>query len=260
MFHMIRFYSGEGKPTLFCRNSGGEMGKIELSGFEDITFSERLSCIGYKAPDGYHACKNSAINTRQCPTCIALDVSRAYTVGDFSGYPLLYQQAKAEEYALYLAGFGEDILKCGITRKERFLSRMIEQGADFGCIIGVFAGPDKIYSAEAEMQSRFSFSNSVRMAQKMRRLHFDKGEAAENFRSSVEMVRTSGALPDFTPEILDLSSHYPRMKAATETDSILGQILGSKGEILLFKSEFGGEYAVNMRKTVGTHFDWKKGE
>ncbi len=258
---MVRFYSGEGVPSMFCRNSGnGEMGKLGLSGFEDITFSMRLSCIGYKSPDGYLPCKNSAINTRQCPTCSALDVSRAYTVGDFSGYPSLYEGAKKEEYALYLAGFGEDIIKCGLTRKERFLPRMVEQGADFGCIIGSFTGPDEVYSKEAEIQSRFSFSNSVRLAQKLRRLHFDRGAASENFRSAVEMVKTSGALPDFTPEILDLSSHYPRMKAATETDSILGQILGAKGEILLFKSESGGEYAVNMRKKVGTHFKWEKGE
>jgi len=254
MRHLIRFYSGEAKPTLFFRAPNGEFGTLELSGAQDINFSERLACIGYKAPDGYHACRNGAIHTRQCPTCNALDMSRAYTKGDFSGYPALHELASKEEYVLYLAGFGEKIVKCGVTRKERFESRMREQGADFGCIIAQFAGPDAIYRAEAEVQSRFLFSNSVRISQKLRLLEFDKGEARENFTEHVELVKNSGAVPDFTPNIVDLSEFYPRTKHAQETHTIIGEVLGAKGEILLFKSELGRHFAVNMRKKVGTFF------
>ena len=254
MRHLIRFYSGEGKPTLFFRAPSGEFGTLELTGEQDINFSDRLSCIGYKAPDGYHGCKNGAINTRQCPTCAALDMSRVYTKGDFSGYPDVYEDAKKEEYALYLAGFGEKIIKCGVTRKERFESRMREQGADFGCIIAQFLGPDKIYGAEAAVQSRFMFSNSVRLSQKLRLLEFDKGTARENFRENVELVKNSGAVPDFTPDIRDFSEFYPRVKNAEETHTLIGEVLGAKGEILLFKSGLGRHFAINMRKKVGTFF------
>ncbi|MCX6771971.1 MAG: DUF2797 domain-containing protein [Candidatus Micrarchaeota archaeon] len=254
MRHLIRFYSGEGKPTMFFRAPTGEFGTLVLSGAQDINFSDRLACIGYKAPDGYHECRNGAIHTRQCPTCSALDMSRAYTKGDFSGYPLVYEEAKKEEYALYLAGFGGKITKCGVTRKERFESRMREQGADFGCIIAQFAGPDKIYCAEAAVQSRFMFSNSVRISQKLRLLEFDRGEARENFAGAVELARNSSAVPDFTPNIMDFSEFYPRVKNAQETHTIIGEILGAKGELLLFKSELGRHFAVNMRKKVGTFF------
>ncbi|MFA5929900.1 MAG: DUF2797 domain-containing protein [Candidatus Micrarchaeia archaeon] len=251
--HLLRFYSGEAKPTLLFRQDGA-IGTLELEGSQDINFTERLSCIGYRAPDGYHECKNSAIHTRQCPTCSALDMSRAYTKGDFSGYPLLYEEAKKEEYALYLAGFGDDIVKCGVTRKERFLHRMLEQGADFGCIIAQFAGPDKIYAAESSVQSRFNFSNSVRLSQKMRRLEFDHGFARDNFTAHVELVQHSGAVPDFTPDIQEFASRYPRVPRADETHTIIGEVLGAKGEILLFKSGLGRHFAVNMRKKVGTFF------
>jgi len=271
MRHLIRFYSGEGKPTLFFRGpsgnrdshdcaplpagkAGGEFGTLVLAGAQDINFSDRLACIGYKAPDGYHECRNGAINTRQCPTCNALDMSRAYTKGDFSGYPSVYEAAKKEQYVLYLAGFGEKIIKCGVTRKERFESRMREQGADFGCVVAQFAGPDEIYHAEASVQSRFLFSNSVRLSQKLRLLEFDKAEARENFESSVELVKNSGAVPDFTPDIRDFSEFYPHVKHAQETHTVIGEILGAKGEILLFKSELGRHFAVNMRKKVGTFF------
>jgi hypothetical protein len=277
MRHLLRFYSGEGKPTLIHRISGGEskgggggegeegaayakaqaaseVSGLELEGRQDIVFSDRLSCIGFRTPDGYCRCPNRAIHTRQCPTCSALDISRAYTKGDFSGYPSLYEEAKKQEYVLYLAGFGEDIVKCGVTRAERFEHRMREQGADFGAIVAKYIGPDEIYKAETALQSRFNFSNAVRLAQKMRRLEFDSGFARDNFSAHVELVRSSGVLPDFKMAVRDFSEFYPRVKGAKETQSILGDILGAKGEILLFKSEHGRHFAVNMRHKVGTFF------
>jgi len=255
--HLLRFYSGSGKPTLLSRSEKGEVAGIELSigKFEDVNFGSHLACIGYKTPKGYLPCPNSAIHTRQCPTCSARDVARAYTVGDFTGYPELYKEAKKVEYCLYLAQFGAEITKCGVTRKERFEERMLEQGADFGCVVAIFTGPDEIYSAEAAVQSRFMFANSVRLAQKMRLLSFDKGEARTALSSAVDMVKTSGVLPDFTPEIIDFSPHYPHVHRVQQTYSILGEILGAKGEILLFKSEAGRHFAVNMRHQVGSFFE-----
>lgn len=256
MLHLLRFYSGEGKPMLVSRHKGG-IEAVELGSREDIIFSEQFACIGYRTPDAYSACPNGALHCRQCPTCIARDVSKVYTVGDFSGFPGVYEEAKKEEYCLYLAQFGEDITKCGVTRKERFEERMREQGADFGCIIASFMGPDDVYGAEEAVQSRFSFANSVRMEQKIRRLVFDKGAAMESFKSAVEMVGASGVLPDFIPSILDFSSHYPRLHSPHRTYSILGEILGAKGEILLFKSDGGREFAVNMRAQVGSFYERK---
>ncbi|MFA6213849.1 MAG: DUF2797 domain-containing protein [Candidatus Micrarchaeia archaeon] len=253
MRHLLRFYSGEAAPTAVFREEGA-VKTLEISGEQDMRFSERLACIGYRAPDGYRECGNGAIHTRQCPTCSARDMSRAYTKGDFSGYPELYEAAKKEEYALYLAGFGDDIVKCGVTRKERFVQRMLEQGADFGAIVGLFLGPDEIYHAEAAVQSRFNLSNSVRISQKMRRLEFDHAFARENFSSMVDMVLESGALPGIKPEIMELSPHYPRVRHAKETHTIIGEVLGAKGEILLFKSGLGGHFAINMRKQVGAFF------
>lgn len=193
----------------------------------------------------------------QCPACNYLDMARAYTVGNFSGYPELYEKAVSEEYCLYLAGFGDDIIKCGVTRKERFEERMREQGADFGCMVAVYTGPDEIYDAEHALQYRFNFNNSVRIAEKMRRLVFDYDTARKNFKSTVEMVACSGCLPDFQQGVIDFSPHYPHLSSPHITHSIIGEILGAKGEILLFKSESGRQFAVNMRAKVGHFFERK---
>jgi hypothetical protein len=254
MRHLLRFYSGEGVPTMIFRSESGGVESLGLSGEQDISFSDRLACIGYKAPGSYVACPNGAIHTRQCPTCAARDVSRAYTVGDFSGYPALYEEAKSQEYVLYLAGFGQDIVKCGVTRKERFENRMREQGADFGAIVATYLGPDEVYGAEAMLQSRFNFSNAVRLSQKLRRLEFDIGAARDNFSGAVKLVENSGAVPQFEPQIIDFSGFYPLTRHPQETHAIIGEVLGAKGEILIFKSGLGKQFAVNMRKKVGCYF------
>jgi hypothetical protein len=93
----------------------------------------------------------------------------------------------------------------------------------------------------------------------MRRLHFDLGKARENFSSSVELVRSSGLLPDFEAHIQDFSQFYPRAHRAHEEGAVLGKILGAKGEILIYSSE-GQNFAVNMRKKVGTFFERKESE
>jgi hypothetical protein len=258
MLHLLRFYSGGGKPAILFRGEEGKVDSLELAGRQDIEFSSHIACIGYRTPEAYLPCANHAVRVRQCPTCAARDVARAYTVGDFSGYPQLYDEAKKEEYCLYLAQFGEKITKCGVTRKERFPERMREQGADFGCIIAAYRGPDEIYGAEEAVQSRFSFSNSVRLAQKIRLLVFDRGAARESLASSVEMVRSSGVLPDFEPQITDFSPSYPRVSRVQQTHSVLGEVLGAKGEILLFRSDSGKEFAVNMRAQVGSFFERKE--
>lgn len=229
--------------------------ELEAGKYADLDFSSRICCIGYKSPDGFCPCPNSAIHIRQCPTCSFRDISRAYTVGDFSAYPQLYEEAKQEEYCVYLAQFGANITKCGVTRTQRFESRMLEQGADFGCIIARFIGPDQVYQAEAEIQSRFMLANSVRMSQKLRLLSFDRQEAIEHLRQAVELVRSSQILPDFEPKIQDFTQFYPKINGVQLADSILGRVLGAKGEILFFRSDLGRDFAVNMRQKVGTFFE-----
>ena len=256
MSHFIRFYSGEGKPTILSREEEGVLPlELAVGKKEDIVFLERRACIGFRAPDGYHPCRNHAINIKQCPTCAFSDMAKAYTVGDFTLFPQLYEQAKQEEYCLYLAGFGEDIVKCGVTRKDRFEERMREQGADFGCIVAVQKGPDEIYKSESALQGRFNLANSVRLEQKMRRLVFDHQTAQENFKSAVELVRSSGVLEDFPASPIDFSQHYPRLHSPQRADSVLGEIMGAKGEILLFKSDGGRHFALNMRQLVGLYFE-----
>jgi hypothetical protein len=251
MKHVLNFQASREGPTLTFREDG-EIEQEKLSGKLISFFSPTRSCIGYRREDGYSACANNAIHMMQCPTCSARDISRAFTVGDFTGFPQLYEECKKQSYSLYLAGFGEDIIKCGITRKERLIDRWIEQGADFGCEITRFVGPDAVYAVEETVQNTFGFTNAVRNASKLSRLTFDRNRARKHMENALAKVEQSGLFEKIAGEITDLSVHYPQTIAPSLSGSIEGAVLGAKGSILFYEKA-GGHFSVNMKDKIGRH-------
>jgi len=256
MQHIVNFFPVlKEMPKLFVEENG-EHECVALIGKRVMNFSSLKACTGYGARDGQLTCMNRAINTRQCPTCAYLDKSRAFTVGDFSLYPELYEECKKQEYSIYVAGFGQDIKKCGITRRERLLERWVEQGADFAAEIGVFLGPDEVYSVEESVQSHFGLTNAVRADSKMRRLEFDYAKAKLGFEQMLEDIVESGLLCENAGEmkVREMREYYPEMRGAAPADEINGEIMGSKGQILLYEKG-GRKFAVNMREKIGRYVE-----
>jgi hypothetical protein len=262
--HFLRFFSYTLTPTIIYRDQAVSELSLEIGKYEDIVFSREVSCIGYKTEKEYVLCPRKENGVRQCQFCSLYDISRVYTVGDFSLYPDLYEEAKKQEYCLYVACFGENLFKCGVTRKDRFQERMLEQGADFGSIILVLEGPEEIYGLEKKVQAEFHLLDAVRLDQKIRNLNFNKDLAKSNFEKKLEQIsnstffsKNSITLEKF--QIYDFTSYYPKINAPIQTyNSVLGNILGAKGELLFFESIYSKRhYVINMRKKVGHFFQRK---
>ncbi len=233
--------------------NGHNIEKTRLEGSMRLSFSVHRECIGYKSESSWHACPNSAINTKQCPTCSFRDISRIYTIGDFSNYPHMEKELEKEIYAIYLVAFGEDIIKCGITRKERLEERLAEQGADFGCAIFEVQGPEQVYEIEKRLQWNFDFANAVRVKEKIARLSFEKEKARENLEKAAEKVCSSRIFYDsaIEPKIFDLSWKYPSVTGAGESDKIEGQVFGSKGHLVFWRDFGGKEFFTNLKAQEG---------
>lgn len=256
MLHIVNFFPKlKEAPCLFVEQNG-EHESVSLSGKKVMNFSSLKACTGYGGRDGQLTCMNRAINTRQCPTCAYLDKSRAFTVGDFSLYPELYEECKKQEYSIYVAGFGQDIKKCGITRKERLLERWVEQGADFAAEIGVFLGPDEVYSVEETVQNQFGLTNAVRADSKMRRLEFDYGKAKLGFEQMLASILESGLLSENVGEmkVREMREYYPDAKGASARDEIDGSIVGAKGQLLFYEKN-GNKFVVNMRDKISRYVE-----
>ncbi|MCL6088678.1 MAG: DUF2797 domain-containing protein [Candidatus Marsarchaeota archaeon] len=251
MKHLLQFNPSPA-PSLLLREDG-RAESLELSGERHLSFSASRACIGYKSDEGWHACANRALNVKQCPTCQYRDVARVYTVGDFTLYPHLHDELSAEKYVLYLAQFGSDITKLGLTRRSRLHERWREQGADLAAALLEFDGPDDAYGAEILLQEKYGLANAVRANQKLNRLHFDKAKARSKLESMLARMREDAALSPYLSDgpITDLSPHYPSVSNPEAVDFIGGRVMGTKGAWLFFEGPSGMSYAVNLHAQVG---------
>jgi len=253
MKHLLQFSSAS-KPTLYWRESG-ERGERILAIGEDthLSFTPTRACVGYKSDTDWHACLNRSVHVKQCPTCQFKDVARCYTVGDFSLYPHLHEQLSSEKYVLYLAQFGTDLTKLGLTRRSRINERWKEQGADYAAAILEFDGPDEAYAAEHVLQERYDLLNAVRSNQKFARLRFDKTKAKARLEGLLARIHADGALSSYVLDepAVDLSSHYPVLNDPESVDFIGGEILGAKGAWLFFAGPSGQHYGINLSEKVG---------
>ncbi len=251
MKHLLQFVPGE-HPALLLR-SNGEVESVPLAGEQRFGFSAGRACVGYKSDKGWHACSNRAVNVRQCPTCQFKDVARVYTVGDFTLYPHLHEELSSEKYVLYLAQFGADITKLGLTRLSRLSERWREQGADLAVSLLEFDGPDEAYRAETVLQERYDLTNAVRANQKLSRLHYDKAKARSKLESALARMRDDPALASYWAggEITDLSPLYPQVKNVEQVEFVGGSVLGSKGAWLFYEGPSGQHYTINLHSQAG---------
>ncbi|MDE1798499.1 MAG: DUF2797 domain-containing protein [Candidatus Micrarchaeota archaeon] len=254
MKHVLSFSSASDTPVLYLREHLEE-GKLDLApGSEQrFSFSPQRVCTGYKTDTSRHPCSNRAVHVKQCPACSFKDVARVYTVGDFSLYPHLHEQLDEEKYVLYLAQFGADITKLGLTRRSRVTDRWREQGADLAVAIMEFDGPDDAYPAESFIQNMHDVAGAVRGSQKIKRISFDQGKARAKLEAALASLRTDPKLESNWDEspILDLSPFYPQVSNPEIVDFVGGTVLGAKGGWLFYAGPSGQHYGVDMHEKTG---------
>ncbi len=260
MKHILSFSSASERPRLSLREDGSNE-ELELYGEQYFSFSPSRACIGYKGDGEWHSCANRAVNMRQCPQCQYKDIARIYTVGDFSLYPHMHETLAREKYIIYLAQFGADITKVGLTRRSRLNERWREQGADFAAAILEFDGPDDAYPAEQLLQSSLDVVGAVRASQKFKRLHFDKAKAKAKLAKTIQIVQSDLKFDSYRAEceVKDMLGHYPAVSNPEPVDFVGGKILGAKGAWLFFEGPSGQHYGSDMHMQVG-HFIEKKAE
>ncbi len=243
------------EPAIVSMGRDGKAEKTVLSGDVSIEFSKSIACTGYYDGSIHHECPEEKTGVRQCRECRREDIKNAYTFGDFSKYPELYEKSLKTEFAIYLAQFGSAIRKIGLARMARAQERLCEQGADFGCIIATFTGPEPAYAAELAIAGRFGFRTAVSGKMKALNLVFDRPLGRMFFEQAVQEIFSSELpLEAEKPEILDFARYYPQVsKKPGKSDSIFGRIEGTKG-MLLFYSSSNGLHYIDMKDCVGRFF------
>lgn len=140
-----------------------------------------------------------------------------------------------EAHVLYLALFAPDVVKVGVTKRDRFERRMREQGADAGRVLAVFPDGESARRAEAAAPHR----DAVPTAEKMRSLHREPDP--ELLRDGFEEFRYF-ARPPVRPVRLGPG------------DPVVGGVVGVKGRVLVVENK-DVFYGVDLRDLVGFSLD-----
>jgi len=192
---------------------------------------ERRHCAGTVHNETHIACENST--APYCP-----DHSHTWVCARCTGTCLKDEMDCFDEHAIYLAAFGPDQFKVGVTKLWRLETRLREQGADVAAHIRTVDDGRIARQLEAEIATEIT--DRVRVPTKLAGLSrpVDR-EAWQALLDGFEAIETF----EFNYG-LDLTSQPVAETMAT------GTVRGTKGRILVL-DRGGSTYAVDMRQLVG---------
>lgn len=167
---------------------------------------------------------------------------------------------KQEEYFIYLAAFNS-ILKVGISLGRRFLERMVEQGADFGAIVGRVRDGLIVRQVEQKIAAALGITDRVRGDEKKRMLFCNPNIATANITNAIRRLNVEFPEYFITPQIFDMRRHYrlhnvffdPKELAISDKAELNGNVVAAKGNIVVLEN---GEFSVfNAHELLGREIE-----
>ena len=255
---------------LYLQNIDGKRKEISLEPGRDIDwkFTAPRRCIGYYENDQWAPCPNHAVlrkNQIRCRTCSTLnEYSPCIQCRGKTCFANEKRRKKCMEtrYAVYLALFGDDIIKVGVSTLSRLLLRWVEQGADYGAMIAEIEGGLNAREIERMVAKRAEISDAI---------HGTRKQAIMTSRLAEKdaEVKILGVMDDSgihnleqSPEIVDLSPYYgfeappsdplrwPENNETIHNSTLDGKILGVKGSNILVKRE-SILFVADLRRLLG---------
>jgi uncharacterized Fe-S cluster-containing protein len=248
--HLISFRTDFDPKIHFWKKD--EVDELELIGREmNVKFSDYILCTGHKTLDSRHKCPYKFKGKKQCGYCRNKDISKVYTRLDFTGYEEFEEEYVHQKFSLYLAGFGDELVKCGVTKTERVEKRLKEQGADFWVELMRFDNGQTAYETEVELQNRFDLKNFVRNDTKLKLL--GKPKNSDFLKQKLDQIKSdddySSLLND--PKIRENVFSVPdKFEVANHID---GKITGCKSQMIFFEQD-SVDFVFPIYKAIGRIF------
>ncbi|RDE15464.1 MAG: hypothetical protein C4K48_03845 [Candidatus Thorarchaeota archaeon] len=175
-------------------------------------------------------------------------------------------QCDRSTYVVYAVLFNDQTLKVGVSSKGRALTRWVEQGADYACVLRELEGGRNARRIEDRISRSYGITKQVRSERKTRAL-LDRLSISEA-RSILDDLMTSTDLLDIDQELglQDLSGYYTLGELAFQPVSwrkrsdpvdgraIVGENLGLKGSLMV-TSAGTSLTAVDLRQIIGYTID-----
>ncbi len=226
------------------------------------TISGPRRCVGTRERDGRLVrCPEHSTTRRglsRCGPCQALDEMRPCILCDGTECRANDERrikCDATTYAVYLAVFGNSLMKVGVSSINRVMTRWVEQGADMAAILGEITGGKRARQIEDRISRSGPFTKAVRGQTKGRFLStkIDVEEVTRLVYSSLteefarHYLKDYGVnIPLWPPTLVDLAPHYDlhqldssahylstRSLSSAQRLRVTGHVVGMKGPLLV---------------------------
>ncbi len=173
-------------------------------------------------------------------------------------------ECRNTDYVVYLAVFGDSLVKVGVSTRARVQTRWVEQGADYAGVIAEIRDGKEARRIESRVASSSRAVSVVRSPTKARMMALtpNRGRVEESVAHVVRQAIEAG-LDVIEPEIVILENHYrigqlpaeptswvpSGRERPTEVD-ILGEVVGMKGSIVVTRTGATIRY-IDLRWSAG---------
>lgn len=220
------------------------------TGWRDITSGERFSCPDHQQIDSKY---------EQCAAC---QQRTGFNPAFYHAKSVSPQQEarNSEPHILYLAHFGEGIIKVGISHAKRGRARLLEQGARTAIILDELSSAHIARHYEAKIAALSGFLETVQLRKKADLLSrpYDRDVAIRELLAAKASIETTISITFNKSDIASLDSIYfpsqiPNLINAHDTTDkqlISGTCIGQIGS-LLFAQQADSVYYLPLKKYIG---------
>lgn len=226
--------------------------------------TSRRYCVGWHdiTSSTGHTCPDRAVVDATYDTCAGCQKRTGFNPAFYHAQTVSPQQEarNRQPHDLYLAYFGAEVVKVGISHHKRQLDRLLEQGARCGVILATLPSALIARSYEEKIARLPGVKESVQIRQKKLLFGrpFDEHQASEHLQQTLEQIRETTGLKVEAPSIEQFDSlYFPAGTPATETAvdvQPLGKIAGETTGLLgsfLFKTYDSQLVYCNLKAYTG---------
>lgn len=269
---------GDWQPLLLLANGqdGDGLARLGLwNGGINIKLGRKI-CAGYFSGGRHFKCPE-AVEVGLASTCSACrqrddwfgciqcsgELSKQTDIfGESKSVPSICKNPKQRDgcaknrYWLYLAAFDRQ-LKVGVSHERRFFERLIEQGADFGCRLGIVQDGWHARALEQKVARHLELPDKIDGATKQALLFGEPNRSIASIATAITKLK-DGRLFDVRPEIFDFRKHYrlsnvlirPRPVQLMAGVRLVGDVLATKGNIVVMQTA-AGTISFDAQRLVG---------
>jgi hypothetical protein len=236
-----------------------DMSQRHCIGWRDITAGKRWPCPDHNTLDARY---------EQCSAC---QQRTGFNPAFYHATEVSEQQAARnnEPHILYLAYFGEGIIKVGISHAKRGNSRLLEQGARSAMILDEFPTALVARQYEEKIAALSGIAETIQLNKKITALSgtYDEATATHALLTSKARIESSLHTTFTNDQVLSFNSRYLLDPSLALTDthdftgvhSVAGQVRGMIGSVLISRHQ--DEYLLfALKKHIGYKFHLLTGE